>query len=57
MTAAVTVAPLTETVGQLDRLTLVLPLLQREVAPVGRDRLPDVGGVYEVTSYDDSTFR
>lgn len=57
VTAAVTVAPLTETVGQLDRLTLVLPLQQREVAPVGRDRLPDVGGVYEVTSYDDSTFR
>lgn len=42
---------------QRDRLRLVLPLTHRELGPSGADRLPDMGGVFEVTTYEESTYR
>jgi len=36
---------------------MVLPLVHREVASMGADRLPDAGALFDVTSFDDSTFR
>lgn len=53
--AAVHMNPFTETQRQLD--LLALPLAIREIAPTGADLVPDAGGVFEVTRYDDSTFR
>jgi hypothetical protein len=35
----------------------VLPLVVREPGPTGADRLPDAGGLWEVTDFDESTFR
>lgn len=55
--AAVTLRPFGEVQGQVDRMTAVLPLVHREVGPSGADDLPDTGGLFEVTSYDDSTYR
>ncbi len=55
--AEVQMRPFLETQGQMDRLTAVLPLTNREVGPSGADRLPDAGGVFEVTDFNDSTFR
>jgi hypothetical protein len=40
-----------------DRLRMVLPLTHREVGPTGADRLPEAGGVFDVTAFDDSTMR
>jgi len=40
-----------------DRLTGVFPARFREVGPTGADRLPDAGGSFGVTDFDDSTFR
>lgn len=42
---------------QLDLLTAVLPMTHREIGPMGADRLPDAGGLFEVTDFNDSTFR
>jgi hypothetical protein len=52
----VVLGELRETQGQMDRLAARLPLVQREVGPTGADRLPDAGGVLEVTTFDDSTY-
>jgi hypothetical protein len=41
--------------GDLVRIVGVQRL--REIGPTGADRLPDTGGVFEVTPYDGSTFR
>jgi hypothetical protein len=40
-----------------DRLRAVLPVTHREVGPTGADRLPEPGGVFDVTDFDDSTMR
>ncbi len=40
-----------------DYLTAVLPITVREAAPMGADQLPDAGGVFGVTPFDESTFR
>ncbi len=42
---------------QRDRLRLVLPLMQHEAGTVGIDHLPDAGGVFGVTDFNDSTYR
>ena len=55
--AAVKLTSFTETQGQLDRLQLVLPMVQREVGPTGADAIPESGGVFEVTRFEGSTFR
>ena len=34
-----------------------MPLRLKEAGSVGADRLPDKGGVFGVTDYDESTFR
>ncbi len=41
----------------VDRLKMVLPITHREVGPTGADRLPDAGGLFDVTDFDDSTLR
>jgi hypothetical protein len=55
--ARVRMRPFEETQGQIDRVVAVLPLVQREVGPTGADRLPDAGGLFEVTEFEGSTFR
>src|SRR5690606_29303848 len=55
--ATVSLTQLGEVQGQMDRLTGVMPLVRREIGPTGADRLPDAGGVFEVTRFEDSTFR
>lgn len=49
--------PFREVQQQGDRLYSVLPPTFREIAPTGADRLPNAGGVFEVTSFEDSTYR
>jgi hypothetical protein len=53
----VVLRPFVEGQGQRDRLAMVLPMTVTERGPVGADRLTEAGGVFEVTRYDDSTFR
>ncbi|MGE0824806.1 MAG: hypothetical protein AB7P18_22140 [Candidatus Binatia bacterium] len=53
----VTLQPFTETQRQQDLLTMVLPLRHRDSGVTGADQLPDAGGVFEVTNFEDSTFR
>jgi len=55
--STVSLLPFAEVQGQLDLLTSVLPMTVREIGPSGADRLPDAGGVFQVTSFDNSTFR
>ena len=55
--ASLRLLPFTDIQMQGERLTGVLPMRVREVGPTGADRLPDSGGVFEVTPYDSSTFR
>jgi hypothetical protein len=43
--------------GMMDRLVAVMPMVRREVGPTGADRVPDSGGVFTVTRFEDSTFR
>jgi len=42
---------------QREFLRTILPLTVRERGPVGEDKLPDAGGVFEVTAFEGSTFR
>jgi hypothetical protein len=42
---------------QLDHLRIVPVPRFHEVGPTGADALPDAGGVFEVTPFNDSTFR
>lgn len=53
----VALKPFVEGQGQRDRLAMVLPKMLPERGTVGADRLLEAGGVFEVTRYDDSTFR
>ncbi len=55
--AEVELRPFGEAQRQTDRLVAVLPLVHREVGPTGADRLPDAGGVLEVTDFEESTYR
>lgn len=55
--ATVSLEQFGEQQGQLDRLVAVMPIVRREVGPTGADRLPDAGGVFTVTRFEDSTFR
>jgi hypothetical protein len=47
----------TETTRQFDALTGMLPMVEREGGPSGGDRLPDAGGTFGITRFEDSTFR
>jgi hypothetical protein len=53
----VTLRPFTEAQPHLDFVTAMMPRVHREGGPTGADRLPDAGGVFEVTPFDDSTYR
>lgn len=55
--ASVALTPMTDQQGQMDRLVATMPIVQREVAPVGADTLPDAGGLFGVTEFDGSTYR
>jgi len=46
-----------EVQGAADFLTAVLPLRLREAGSAGADRMPDAGGAFDVTGYQQSTFR
>jgi hypothetical protein len=43
--------------GQSDAITAVLPLRLREAGSTGADRIPESGGLFDVTGYGDSLFR
>lgn len=49
--------PQSEVQHQRDRLVMVLPMTIREEGTMGADRLPDAGGSYDVTDYENSIFR
>jgi hypothetical protein len=49
--------PFTETQRQSDFLTAHTPLRHSEIGPTGADALPDPGGLFGVTRYENSTFR
>jgi hypothetical protein len=53
---AVTLAPFREEQPQTDYLTGRIPLVMRERGPTGADRLPESGGLFDVTGYQDSNF-
>lgn len=53
----VALRPFSETQPQTDYLKAVLPVTIREVAAMGADRLPDAGGLFDVTQFNQSTFR
>jgi hypothetical protein len=53
----VTMEPFREMQAQTDYLTAVLPITIRDAGTMGADRLPDAGGVYNVTQFGESTFR
>ena len=55
--ASVTLQPFSEMQRQQDFLTDVHPRIFREVGPTGIERIPDVGGLFQKTSFEDSTFR
>ena len=55
--SAVRVLAFSEIQGQSDAVTAVLPMRLREAGSTGADRLPDAGGLYDVTGYEDSTYR
>lgn len=55
--ASVTMNGFGETQRQQDRLRLVMPVPLREHGTVGADRITERGGAYELTAFDDSTFR
>jgi hypothetical protein len=49
--------PFSEVQSSGERLAAVLPMRVRERGPSGADALPDSGGVYETTHFDDSNYR
>lgn len=55
--ATIELVPLSDTQTQQDALLLVLPMFVREAGSTGADSLPDAGGLFEITHYQDSTFR
>jgi hypothetical protein len=40
-----------------DHLLARQPMVQREVGPTGADALPDAGGLFGKTPFDNSTYR
>jgi hypothetical protein len=46
-----------EVQGTSESLTGVLPMRIRETGATGADRMPEMGGTFDVTGYGDSTFR
>jgi hypothetical protein len=46
-----------ETQRMGDALVAIQPLVRREIGPTGADAMPDAGGVFGVTTFDDSTYR
>lgn len=55
--SAVALAPHADLQPAFDRLTTVLPVSLREHGSTGADALPDSGGLFGVTDFDDSTYR
>lgn len=55
--AAVRFRELASVQTQMDRLTGVQPVVHREVGTTGADRRRSAGGIFEVTEFDDSTYR
>lgn len=53
----VVMQPFQEVQAQQDYLKTVLPLHLDEVGAMGADRMPDAGGVFDVTQFNQSTFR
>ncbi|MEV0644066.1 hypothetical protein AB0I28_02260 [Phytomonospora sp. NPDC050363] len=54
---SVDLAPFRETQPQRAHLTGRGPIVIREGGPTGADTLPEAGGVFDVTPFEDSTFR
>jgi hypothetical protein len=50
-------APFREQQPQMDFAAGRLPLAHREGGPTGADRMPDSGGLFAVTDFDESTFQ
>jgi hypothetical protein len=55
--ATVVLRPFADRQPHGDVLARVLPLVVREGGPTGADRMPDAGGVFDVTTYEESTYR
>ncbi|MBK9745253.1 MAG: hypothetical protein IPO91_00600 [Chloroflexi bacterium] len=55
--SSVEIEPFREVQPMTDYLIAVLPITVREAASMGADQLPDAGGVFGVTPFDESTFR
>jgi hypothetical protein len=55
--AEVRMRPLYDSQRQLDHLTFVSGMAQREIGTVGIGRLSDSGGVFGITGYDDSAYQ
>ena len=53
---SVTFEPLRESQPLGDYLKAVMPVVVREVGPTGADALPESGGVFSVTEFENSTF-
>jgi hypothetical protein len=57
VSSRVVIQPFQEVQAQQDYLKTVLPLHFDEVGAMGADRMPDAGGVFDVTQFNQSTFR
>ena len=57
VTASIELQPFVETQRQLDFMTAVQPVVHRERGPTGADAFPAAGGVFEVTKFENSTYR
>ena len=55
--SAVVLEPFTEVQRAAEYLVARQPMVVREVGPTGADALPDVGGVFGTTPFNDSTYR
>ena len=49
--------PLAEVQRSRDALVAIEPIVRREVGPSGAAELTESGGVFGVTTFDDSTYR
>ncbi len=54
--SSVTLEPLLERQPLGDFLTAAMPVVVREVGPTGADDLPDSGGLFSVSGFENSTF-
>lgn len=55
--SSVVLQPFHEVQGQTEYLVGVLPVMVREVAPMGADQMSEAGGLFGITQFDESTFR